>query len=178
MNSIILLIILVILFFIIVFLSEQLFYIIFYGYAPFISTKSQIIEKILNEINLQPGDKVYELGCGRAGFLRAVCDKFPEIEAIGVENAPWPYFLASIQVAMSNKKIKIIKKDLFKINLNNADLIYCYLNVEMMEKLKEKFNKECKSGATIISYQFPLHGLNPIKKIQFKKDNIYFYKVS
>ncbi|MFH1232827.1 MAG: hypothetical protein V1651_03120 [Patescibacteria group bacterium] len=177
MYLIILLIILAILFFVVIFLATQLFYIIFYGYAPFISTKSQIIEKVLAEINLQNGNRVYELGCGHAGFLRAICDKFPEVEAIGIENAPWPYFLASIQAAMSNKKIKIIRKNLFKVNLSGADLIYCYLNVEMMESLKAKFNKECKSGAVIISYQFPLHGLNTTKVIQSKKDKIYFYKI-
>ncbi|MDO9399531.1 MAG: class I SAM-dependent methyltransferase [bacterium] len=177
MYSIILLIILAILFFVVVFLALQLFNIIFLGFAPFISAQPQIINKILAEIDLQPGDKVYELGCGYAGFLRAICDKFPKVEAIGIENDFWPYFLARIQIAISGKNIKIIRKNLFKVNLSDADLIYCYLNVDMMEKLKEKFNKECKSGAVIVSYRFPLHGLNTTKVIQSEKGSIYFYKV-
>ncbi|MEK7202751.1 MAG: hypothetical protein AAB653_00325 [Patescibacteria group bacterium] len=177
MYLIILLVILVILFFIVIFLAMQFFNIIFRGYAPFISTRSQVIEKILAEINLQPGDKVYELGCGRAGFLRAICDKFPEVEAIGVENALGPYFLARVQTAVLNKKIKIIRKNLFNVNLNDADLIYCYLNLKTMTLLKEKFSRECKPGTIIISYQFPMNDLVSAKVIQSEKDKIYFYKI-
>ncbi|MFH1233509.1 MAG: hypothetical protein V1649_02565 [Patescibacteria group bacterium] len=177
MYLILLLSILALLLFIVIILAMQLFNVVFRGYAPFISTRSQAIEKALFEINLQPSNKVYELGCGHAGFLRAICNKFPEVEAIGVENAPLPYFLARVQIAMSGKKIKIIKKNLFDVNLSDADLIYCYLNVGMMVKLKEKFSKECKIGTIIISYQFPLDNLNPTKVIQFEKDKIYFYKI-
>jgi len=177
MYLIILLCILAILFFIGIFLGTQFFNIIFRGYAPFISTRPQIIKKILTEINLQQGNKVYELGCGSAGFLRAICDKFPEAEAIGVENAIWPYFLARVQTAIFNKKIKIIRKNLFNVNLSDADLIYCYLNLKTMEMLKEKFNKECKQGTIIVSYQFPLHNFNPTKVVQSEKDKIYFYKI-
>ncbi|MBU0636621.1 SAM-dependent methyltransferase, partial [Patescibacteria group bacterium] len=69
-------------------------------------------------------------------------------------------------------------KNLFNINLSDANLIYCYLNLKTMDKLKEKFNKECKSGAIIISYQFPMHNINPQKIIQLDKDKVYFYKIA
>ena len=177
MDLIILLIVVLVLLLIIIFLAIQFFNIIFRGYAPFISTNRQVIAKILAEINLEKNSKVYELGCGRAGFLHAVCDKFPSIKAIGIDNDPWAYLLARIQAAVLGKKIKIVRQNLFKVNLSEADLIYCYLNPATMVKLKDKFKKECKRGARIISYLFSLPQTQTDKIIEIDRNKIYFYTI-
>jgi tRNA G46 methylase TrmB len=47
----------------------------------------------IDEIKIPDGAVVYELGCGRAGFLRALEEKFPQAKYIGVEYSFWPYLL-------------------------------------------------------------------------------------
>ena len=166
------------LFIVLVFMSVQFYNIIFRGYAPFISSSPQVIARIMAELDLKPGSKVYELGCGKAGFLRAVSKKFPQAECIGIENSPWPYFRAKIQVALSKSKIKIIKNNLFKVNLREADLIYCYLNTYMMRELEKKFRQECQPGVQIISYAFPIPNLKLQKVINLTNNRkIYFYTI-
>ncbi len=160
-------------------IGVQFFNIIFRGFAPFISTKGKVIVKILDEIDYNNGNtNVYELGCGKAGFLRALEEKKPEWKYIGVENSSLPWLIAKIQTSLNHSKIKILKKNLFHVNLADADLIYCYLNIEMMKKLEKKFKQECKSGTRIISYSFTMPNLEPEKIVKMENGyKIYFYRI-
>ena len=161
-------------------IAVQFFNIIFRGFAPFISSKQAVIKKILNEIDLNNNDnnKVYELGCGKVGFLRVLEKRKPGWKFIGIEYSLLPYLIAKIQVSLNHSKIKILRKNLFKINLADAGFIYCYLNIGMMKKLEEKFKRECKSGAKIISYAFAMPNLEPEKIVKMENgEKIYFYMV-
>jgi len=159
----------------------QFFYIVFGGYTPFFPTKKKVIERVMKEIQFNDDATVYELGCGDAPFLRMAEEKFPKIkELIGIELFMFPYIMARIQTSLKKSRIKILKKNFFDVSLKDADIIYCFLNKPTMKALKEKLIKECKAGTQIVSYQFTLPDLTPIKKIDInedKKDNIYFYKL-
>jgi len=173
---------LIILFFlllaIISFLLSEFYGILFRGYAPLVSTKTDILDKIVKEIELASGAKVFELGAGSAGFLRAVEKKFPATVLTGVEYSFWPWLTTKLQLAWRKSKIRIIKGDLFKINLREADLIYCYLNPKMMRALESKFKAECKPGTEIISQAFPLPDLAPIKVLESGgHSKIFFYSI-
>lgn len=167
--------------FIAVVLSIQFFQVALGGYAPIIPTKNKVIKRIIKEMSPKDGCAVYELGCGHAGFLRAAENKFPNIKKlVGAEYFFFPYLIGKIQTSLRKSKIKIIKKNCLRLNIGEADIIYCFLNKPMMAKLKEKFKKECKAGTQIISYQFSLPDLEPEKIINLennKKDKVYFYTI-
>ena len=161
-----------------IFFVMQFFNILFRGFAPYLSTRSEVISKIINELDVKEGATVYELGCGKAGFLKAIEEKFPKAKLIGIEYSFWPYFVARLQLSMSDSKIKILKKNIFKVNLSDANEIYCYLNESTMKKLEKKFEDECKIGTEIISYQFSLPNKQAAKVIEVKKNHkVYFYNL-
>lgn len=166
-----------VLFFILLFLAVQFFNILFRGYAPFISTHRKVLEKALTEINLKPNDHVFELGCGDAGFLRALEEKYPKAKYTGIEYSFLPYLITLFQLALKKSKIKIKKINFFKVALDDANLIYCYLNISMMKKLEKKFKAECKKGTKIVSLNFPLPNTTPDKLVQVDNNRIYFYTI-
>ncbi|MBA3046931.1 hypothetical protein KKC83_01940 [Patescibacteria group bacterium] len=156
----------------------QFFNVIFRGFAPFISTKPKVIGKIIENMDFFGQGKVYELGCGKAGFLRAVELEYPRAELAGVEYSFWPWLIAKIQISLNKSKIKIKRKNLLKVNLADADLIYCYLSPRLMKDLKEKFGRECKQGTKIISHAFILPDSEPDKIVELESgENIYFYTI-
>ena len=171
----------VVLSFIAVVLAVNFSYIVFSGYAPFFATSGKILDRVVNELNLKDNAAIYELGCGRAGFLRRIEKKFPKMSRlVVVEYFLMPFIIAGIQLSFQKSKIKILKKNLFDVNLKEADIIYCFLNKQAMKKLKEKFLKECKRGVQIISYQFSLPDMAPEKVIDINENNrdkVYFYKM-
>ena len=156
----------------------QFFNIVFRGFAPFISTSPKVIGKIIENMDFSGQGKVYELGCGKAGFLRAMELEYPSVELIGVEYSFWPWLIAKIQISLNKSKIKIKRKNLLKVNLADADLIYCYLSPRLMKDLKKKFGQECKKGTKIISHAFTLPDSEPDKIVELEHgEKIYFYSI-
>ncbi len=177
MEAFLLIVILVVLSLALIFVTTQMYNVVFRGFAPFISTKFSAILAILKELNLSGKETVYELGAGKAGFLRAVEQKFKNEKLVGVEYSWWPYVLAKMQIVITGSKIQMIRKNIFKISLKEADVIYCFLIPETMKRLKEKFKKECRPGTLVVSYRFSIAGLDPERVIKEGRDNIYFYRI-
>ncbi|MFH1412431.1 MAG: hypothetical protein ABIG10_00155 [bacterium] len=171
------LIIQIILIIVIIAWSIQFFNILFKGHAPFIITRRKVVKAVLDEIKLEKRDIFYELGSGSASILRKLEKKYPRNKLIGIEYALVPWLISKIQKSFSNSNAIIKKKNFFKIDLSQADYIYCFLNIETMEKLEKKFIKECKKGTIIISYIFQLPHIKPYKTILVRKNHIYFYKI-
>ena len=162
-----------------VFFTTQAYNIIFRGYAPFIATKKKVIKRIVEELDLPDGSVVYELGSGRAGFLRALRKSNPNIRLVGIEYSFLPFFIGQMQNAIMRSGIELKKKNMTNVNLQNADVIYCYLNTRSMKKLEPKFNKECRPGTRIVSYQFPLPNMTSEKILTWenKPDKVYIYTI-
>lgn len=162
-----------------VFFVVEFYNIVFKGFAPFIPTRPKVIKKIIEEMEISENAKIMEFGCGGAGFLRAVHKKYPNTELIGIEYSPLPYVVANIQNALGKNNIKIIRGNFFNTDVSNVDLIYCYLSVDSMQDLEKKFRKECKPGTQIISFTFPMRGMEPVKKCGIGNvgEKIFFYKI-
>ena len=161
-----------------IFFIIQFFNICFRGFAPFISTRPKVIQKIINELKMEEDSTVYELGCGRAGFLRALRKKYPQAKLIGIEYSFLPYLIGQIQNSLTGCKLKILKENFLKADLSEADVIYCYLNQATMKKLAAKFSQECRPGTVIISYLFSLPDRESEKVIEAgKREKIYFYRI-
>jgi hypothetical protein len=164
------------------FFIAQFYYAFFRGFAPFILTKNEVIKKIIDELkqmSVPANAEVYELGSGMAGFLKKMETNFPETYLTGMEYSFLPCMISQMQVAFTKSKIKILKKNFLEEDLSKADIIYCFLSIRLMELLQEKFKKELKPGAIVISYQFPLMGIEPVKIVKIgdgKEGSIYFYR--
>lgn len=160
-----------------IFFISQFVNIIFKGYAPLISTSHKTIKRIIKEASFKEPAVVYELGCGHARFLRAIEKDFLAVELIGVENLPSLYLLVKLKLKLQGSKIKLLKKDFFKIDLKAADLVYCYLNNKTMFRLGEIFKKDCRPGTQIISRCFPIPQFKPNKVLKIGGGQVYFYKI-
>jgi len=134
------------------------------GNAPYVPSGKKLINKILAEIDFKENSRVYELGCGDARFLRALVGK-KNIQAIGYEYFIIPFMVARLYNFLQGNKIKVYYKDFFKVNLADADFIFCFLLTKEMENLEEKLKKELKSGAMVISNTFQFKDWPPAKTI-------------
>ena len=160
-----------------IFFINQFFNIIFHGYPPFISTSQLSLIKIIELTNINETDVIYELGCGRARFLRIIESAHPKARLIGVENLLSIFLINWFRLKLQGSKIKLLNKNLFDINLKEANLIYCYLNQALMFKLGAKIIKECLPGTQIISQAFSISQLTPVKVSLINHKKVYFYIV-
>jgi SAM-dependent methyltransferase len=155
------------------------FRVVIVGYAPYVRTSKNLIDKLLTEIDFKENSKVYELGCGDGRFLRALA-KQKDVNCTGYEYSLAPYLLAKLFNKFAKKKIKIYYKNFFNENLSDADYVFCYLIPKEMELLEKKFNDELKFGAIVISNTFAIKNWQPAKiialeKRRFLSNKIYIY---
>ena len=161
-----------------IFYVVQFYNVLFRGFAPYLNTNGKTIYKLISEIEIKGNETVYELGCGHAGFLQLLGRKFPNTKLIGFEYSLVPFLVAKLQMFIHGvKNLQIIKKNIFKINLSEPNIIYCYLNIKTMEKLKIKFENECQPGTQIISNKFQIPNWTPEKTLEVNSNKIYFYKI-
>ena len=160
--------------------ATEFFNIVFRGFAPlypFFVINPKMIEAILKIVNLKPGAVVYELGAGTARFLRAVEKRQPQAKLRGIEYSMIPYLFGKLLLKKEKSHIDLIRKNLFNVNLKDADLIYLYLMPDMMEKLVEKLKKECRPGTMVVSYLFSMPNLESRKKIEAGNEVSYIYQI-
>jgi SAM-dependent methyltransferase len=149
--------------------------------APWVPTWKKDLPRIFKLANLNPGEIFYDLGCGNGKVVFYAAKNFP-IKAIGIELAFPLYLTCKLRQLFNYKKnLKFWNKDIFKVDLSPADVIYIFGTPKpIQQRLKQKLEKELKPGARIISYAFPFNEWQPkiIDKPSDKDINIYLYQRS
>jgi len=147
--------------------------------APWLPSWKKDIATVLNQAKIQPGDTVFDLGCGDGRWLIAVAKNTQAKKIVGFEISLLMYLWSRINLLFINyPQIQIKYKNFFQADFSSADVILCFLTPRAMKKLAPKFDKEMKSGAKLISYAFSLPGREPQKIARFSQKSIPVYLYS
>lgn len=144
--------------------------------VPFVSSSRRDVKAIIEAMELVPGQVICDLGCGKAQILIKACKRYG-VKGVGYELSFWPYIWARLNVWLSCTDVKIHFANFFKADLSGIDLVYCYLFPEVMAKLENKFKKELKPGARVVSYAFKMPNIIPEKVIITHEDNVELGKI-
>ncbi len=165
---------------IVLFLSVSVVTGIFITKVPFVSSQKKSFKSSMEVAGLKPGELLIDLGCGKAHHL-IYADKKLGARCVGYELSLWPYLWSKFNILVWKSKARVYFKDFFKADISQADVIYCYLFPEIMDKLEPKFKKELKPGARVVSYGFKMSKAIA-EKIEITNENkpnlgkIYLYK--
>ena len=124
--------------------------------APFITSSKKVKNKMIELAEIQPGEKVVDLGCGDGRLVFAASEK--GAKAVGVEITIFVYWYAKILQRFLRKKGKLLRGNLHDQDLRDVDVIFCYLMPWSMNRVDKKFKEECKKGCRIICNSFKLPG--------------------
>lgn len=139
--------------------------------APWFSTWSYDLVRFSELAGIKAGEKFYDLGCGDGKIVFAAAGA--GAEAVGFEISLLPYLIAKIN-SRYVENAKILFKDFWKVNLSDADIVYCFLTPKANKKLKEKLESELKKGARVVAYTWPIEGWTPVKS-NFQTDHAAIY---
>jgi len=139
------------------------------GGPPFVPTSMRAVRLMLKAAGLKDGDIVYDIGCGDGRIIIEAMRKY-NVRGIGIERSLLVWLLAKLRQIILKSKAQLLYKNMFKVDLSDADTVFCYLLPNTINKLKEKFEKELKIGAKIVSHGFQIEGWKPVYEI--KRDKI------
>ncbi|MCF7836616.1 class I SAM-dependent methyltransferase [Candidatus Gracilibacteria bacterium] len=136
-----------------------LFYFFIAGFfrSPFVPSNRRTIEKMLKVAKIKKGERVVDLGCGDGRIIFQAEKKFGAV-AEGYEISVFVWLLAQSNKILKGAKSKIYRRNFFAADLSKADVVFCYLLPDVMQKLAPKFKKKLKKGARIVSASFSLPG--------------------
>jgi SAM-dependent methyltransferase len=149
----------------------------FYIGAPILFSPKKATEESLRICQTKPGEKFYDLGAGTGRSMLIASKKF-ELDTYGFELSPAFAFIAKYNLWINNaKNSTIYLKNFYNANLNDADIIFCFLTPKAMLRLKNKFKTELRPGTRIISYAFNIPGWSPEKVINNSYPGKIFYYI-
>lgn len=132
--------------------------------VPFISLPKQDWVMMCEAAKLLPGQKVYDLGCGKANLLVVAAKQFGA-RGVGYEISLWAYVWGQARNWYYKARLDLKMSDFFKADISDADVVFTYLFPEVMLKLEDKFRRELKPGAKVVSYGFPMQNISPTETV-------------
>ncbi len=130
--------------------------------APYVPSPQEVIDRMLEVAQARQGDTVIDLGCGDGRILITAVQKF-RAKAIGIEIDPKIAKEASdtiLKLGLQNKA-RVVRADVFDVDLSQADVVTMYLTTSFNEKLRPKFEKSLRPGTRVVSHDYGIRGWNP-----------------
>ena len=111
---------------------------------------------------LPAGFRYIDLGSGLAGTLSRLARDFPSAQFIGVETAPLTFTLSWLR-CLPRRNCHIRLLSLWRVDLAEFDVVYCFLSPAPMPALWGKARAEMRPGALLISNSFAVPGIEPVE---------------
>ncbi len=132
--------------------------------SPYLPTDKSTVKRMLKLAEIQPGEKVYDLGCGDGRLVHAAAKL--GADSIGYELSIYLYLIAR----MSGSG-KIYYKNYWKVDLSDADVIFFYQGPRMMARFEKEKWPDLKEGCRLVVNTFPFPNLEPT----FTDGHVYRY---
>jgi len=131
----------------------------------FVPTPHDVVDKMLELANVTKDDLVYDLGCGDGRIVVAAAKNYG-CKAVGYDIDPERIKESLENVEKNNvgHLVTIKQKDIFTLDLSDANVITLYLLPELNVKLIPQLEK-LKPGSRIVSHDFRMRGVTPDKVI-------------
>lgn len=139
-------------------------YLAFFGIAPFVPTPMSAVHEVLKHAKIKKGDIVYDLGAGDGRMIH-FAEKNYGAHAIGYEIDPGVFLYAKLKQWLFGWKGKMIREDFRGKEIEDADVIVCYMMTHSLKKLQGFFEKQIAGGTRVVSYVFEIGDLKAKKII-------------
>ncbi|MEM6997876.1 MAG: hypothetical protein AAF413_03105 [Patescibacteria group bacterium] len=126
--------------------------------APYLPTRRLQVEQALHLLDLQPGQKLYELGAGTGGLSVAASEQ--GVRVIAIEANPIVFTVLWVR-ALRRKNVHARLANFWNVDVSDADGVYVFLIDRFMPRLDGKLSAELPKGARLVSYAFKIPDKEP-----------------
>ncbi len=137
--------------------------------APWLPTKPSQRKHLLDNLKLDDGMTVIDLGCGDGSMLFALAKKNSTLKCIGYDISLLPLVIAwcrKLWGLRRYRKVSIKFGNLFTQKIDKADVVFVFLLDKSYPRLIEKFKREISPSARVVVEAWPLPGIDPTETIK------------
>jgi SAM-dependent methyltransferase len=102
-----------------------------------------------------------DIGRGFGGLVMHLSQLRSDGEFVGIEVAPMPWLVSRIRARTSGCRADFVRGDYQSIDFAGFDVVFAYLSPAAMPDLWDKARAEMRHGALLLSYEFPIPGVEP-----------------
>ncbi len=148
--------------------------------VPVLRTPAELLPAIRASIGLADGQVLVDAGCGDGRALVSLCQG-TRARGRGYElNGPM-WLAAWLRVLFGGKagRIRIVWKDFMRSELEDVDVVYCYLMPGTMQQVADKCAEEMAPGGRLVSFMWAVPGWEPdeILPVGRLEDPVYVYRL-
>ena len=151
----------------------------FVAAVPYVPTRPEVVEAMLQMGEVGAKDVVYDLGCGDGRILIAAAKRFGA-SGLGVDIDAEVISKAESQAQWEgvNNRVKFSLGDLFSLDLRPATVVMLYLSVEVNIRLRPKLLADLRPGSRIVSNRFDMADVwRPARSIVVADTPVHLWRV-
>jgi len=144
----------------------------------YVATPQDVVDKMLELADVKKDDLVYDLGCGDGRIVVTAAKRYG-CRAVGFDLDPRRVeeSLQNVQKNNVGHLVTIEQKDIFTLDLSEADVITLFLLSRLNVKLIPQLEK-LKPGSRIVSHNFAMGRVKPDKIVKmFSNEDPYEHTV-
>ena len=140
-----------------------------------------VVRKMLEYADLKPEETVYDLGCGDGRVVIMAAQEFGA-RGVGVDLNPRlvKEARAKVQTLGLGNMVRIIRGNLFDVDVSPADVVTMYLTTGANEKVRPKLEQELRPRARVVTHDFSIPGWKHAENLKFRENyrthTIYLYR--
>lgn len=145
--------------------------------APYAPTKLAVVRKAFKALEIDDKETVVDLGVGDGSIVIEAAKT--GAKAKGYELSPIMWVIAWVRsLKYPNASIKFA--NFYKQSIKDATIVFIFLMPNNMERLKKYLaTQEMPNGKLLLSYAFPLKGIDPLTVVREDKAGaIYVYDLA
>lgn len=134
--------------------------------VPYVPTPEEVVNRMLQEADVGPGDYVIDLGSGDGRIVIAAAkngavghgvDLDPQRVREARENA--------IEEGVDDR-VLFLQEDIFETDIHQASVITMYLLTSVNQKLRPRLFEDLRPGTKVVSHSFDMGSWEPDREIQ------------
>lgn len=129
----------------------------FVAAVPYIPSRPEVVDAMLELGSISAKDVVYDLGCGDGRIVIAAAKRHGA-SGLGIDNQIAPLATAESQAYWEgvSSRVKFTMGNLFDLDLRPATVVMLYLSVELNLLLHPKLLAQLRPGSRIVSNRFDM----------------------
>jgi SAM-dependent methyltransferase len=143
--------------------------VVFFG-APYLPTRRAQGLQALDLLQLKPGQRLLELGCGDGAVLMLAAER--GLKVTGIELNPLLVLIAIVRTRRYRKLVRVRWGNFWWRTWPDCDGIYVFLLDKYMIKLDKKIVQTKMTPVKVVSYTFQI----PHKKVAKQTGALFLYQ--